>query len=363
MEPDQNFGVLNDLTMVDAGPSGEHIYTLTRTLEMPQGAVLCLGTTDDGQYLAVGGTGGITLWNLQYEKVLACPSGEGQRGATTVLTWVRETDEPMELLFFGTQNGHLVTWKQTILQGKVFEETQSLQICNPSEITCLDYDPSYNRLVAANHCGSIVLFSVESSLIPLSYITIPDYLPKVIFFGQVSGSDASRELLVLSLEGQIHVLRHHDRKMRKHKSLDVSGKIGNAAITSAKDILGIDDPSEGVALYRLQDGARVWTFPVPVRKSCRPRQVAFAEEGKVVVSGSDHGMVYVFDCRMGSKIDALRIDREDWVQTLATVSLKEKPCILAARSRELEKPALIFIWEKGTKTSTMTTILKPLTFG
>ncbi len=93
----------------------------------------------------------------------------------------------------------------------------------------------------------------------------------------------------------------------------------NAAITDAKDIVGIDDPAEGVALVRLQDGARVRTFPVPVRKSCRPRQVAFAEEGKVVVCGSDHGKVYVFDRRTGGKIDELHVDQEDWVQTL-TVS-------------------------------------------
>ncbi|KAK0431500.1 hypothetical protein EV421DRAFT_1911834 [Armillaria borealis] len=238
------------------------------------------------------------------------------------------------------------TWfpgSRPVAQGEVFEETQSLQLRNPSEITSLAYNPSSNRLATANRCGSIILFALESSLIPLSSILIQDYIPKAIFFGQ------------------IYVLRHQEGNLRQHRSLDVSRKIANAAITGAKDILGIDDPAEGVALVRLQDGARVRTFPVPIRKSCRPRQVAFAEEGKVVVCGSDHGKVYVFNHRTGGKIDELHVDQEDWVQTLTTVSLNEKPCILAAQSRELEGRAHIFIWEKGGKTST--TIPNLLNFG
>jgi hypothetical protein len=36
----------------------------------------------------------------------------------------------------------------------------------------------------------------------------------------------------------------------------------------------------------------------------------------VIISGSDHGVVYVFDQRTGETIDQLRIDHSDWVQTV-----------------------------------------------
>jgi hypothetical protein len=36
----------------------------------------------------------------------------------------------------------------------------------------------------------------------------------------------------------------------------------------------------------------------------------------VIVSGSDHGIVYVFDRRSGERLDELQVDAGDWVQTV-----------------------------------------------
>ncbi len=54
------------LTMTDVHASSEHLYTLKKTLKTPQGAVLCLGTTDDGQYLAAGGEGAFSVTTRNY---------------------------------------------------------------------------------------------------------------------------------------------------------------------------------------------------------------------------------------------------------------------------------------------------------
>jgi hypothetical protein len=35
------------------------------------------------------------------------------------------------------------------------------------------------------------------------------------------------------------------------------------------------------------------------------------------VSGSDHGVVYVFDRRSGDTLDELRLDTGEWVQTVS----------------------------------------------
>ena len=43
----------------------------------------------------------------------------------------------------------------------------------------------------------------------------------------------------------------------------------------------------------------------------------FGEDGKVVVGGSDHGVVYVFDRRTGSRLDILRHADAGLVQTIA----------------------------------------------
>ncbi len=66
----------------------------------------------------------------------------------------------------------------------------------------------------------------------------------------------------------------------------------------------------------MSDGARLKTFPVPVERSHRPRQVCFAEDGQVIVSGSDHGTIYLYDRRTGDQLDELALGNNDWAQTV-----------------------------------------------
>jgi hypothetical protein len=44
--------------------------------------------------------------------------------------------------------------------------------------------------------------------------------------------------------------------------------------------------------------------------------VSFAEDCSVIISGSDHGVIYIFDRRSGDTLDELRIGSSDWVQTV-----------------------------------------------
>ncbi|SJL18016.1 uncharacterized protein ARMOST_21587 [Armillaria ostoyae] len=76
-----------------------------------------------------------------------------------------------------------------------------------------------------------------------------------------------------------------------------------------KDVFCLDDPAQGVALYRLSDGVRVKTFPIEATKAPRPRQVAFAENCRAITANID---------------------------SISTV--------IAARSRDIGKPSRIFIW-------------------
>ncbi|KAK0185549.1 WD40-repeat-containing domain protein [Armillaria mellea] len=284
--------------------------------------------TDNGHYLAAGGTKGVTLWDLRNGRLLDCLSDR-------------------EILFYGTQNGYLVCWKQVTKDGKDFEEIQSVQIQNPGEVTSIDYNSASNRLAVCNQNGSVMMFAIESSMVPLGLMTINNYLPTSIVFGLMSESNAAKDLLVFGLTGEIQ------ERLQIEKTLNVSGMMsdslalnasqysiiilpissGHAIISATKDTACIDDPAEGAALYQLHDGAWPW-------------QITFAEDGKVIVSGSNHGVVYLYDRRTGTKIVDLEVDCQDWVQTLM-------PCVIATRSRELEGDAKVFIWMKGIETSQM----------
>ena len=78
-------------------------------------------------------------------------------------------------------------------------------------------------------------------------------------------------------------------------------------------------------MYRLQSGQLIKTFKTDPPNIPVPKQVAFGEEGKVVVGGSDNGCIYVFDRRTGELIKTLRHLGTALVQTIA-VSLILRHC-------------------------------------
>lgn len=80
----------------------------------------------------------------------------------------------------------------------------------------------------------------------------------------------------------------------------------------------LDDVLQGVALYKMSATDRLKTFSVPCTQR-RSRNVAFHDGGKTIVTGSDHGNVYLFHRRTGEIDDVIDIGVKDWVQSI-TVS-------------------------------------------
>jgi hypothetical protein len=91
-----------------------------------------------------------------------------------------------------------------------------------------------------------------------------------------------------------------------------------------QDVLCMDDPYEGIALCRLTSGDRTTTFLVPATTLMtrhQVRNVIFHDEDcSQVVTGSDHGAVYVFERRTKAVIDVLRTGRSEWVQCVAVMT-------------------------------------------
>ncbi|KAF8831958.1 hypothetical protein HHX47_DHR1001263 [Lentinula edodes] len=109
----------------------------------------------------------------------------------------------------------------------------------------------------------------------------------------------------------------------------------------------LDDVAQGIALYRLSTSERVRTFPVPSSQR-RSRNVAFHDGGSALVSGSDHGNVYIFDRRTGDILDTINMGVKDWVQSVTTTEMAGIPTIILGQSgfHENTKETLIQVWHK-----------------
>ncbi|SJL14553.1 uncharacterized protein ARMOST_18016 [Armillaria ostoyae] len=297
-------------------------YRLQRTLRSSHAAVFCLAVTEKGNFLASGGSGGTCLWDLRNDRLLKRPSAAGSWGDTTAMIWIRREDDSDEVLVYGTLNGYVACWKQA-KNTTDFEELYVLRMVGSCEITAFHFDPASSRLAMTTRQGVVQVHRVDGNmqLHGVFSVTVNNFDPKAVHF-HVNGD--SRDIVVFGCHnGKIYFLRGADGDIME--SIDTGGMIGNAAMDCEKDVFCLDDPAQGVMLYRLLDG------------------VAFAENCRAIVSGSDHGVVYVFE-RRDSNVHQLDTGMEDHVQTVTTANIDGISTVIAARSRDIGKPSRIFIW-------------------
>ena len=77
------------------------------------------------------------------------------------------------------------------------------------------------------------------------------------------------------------------------------------------------DKEEGIALFKNAQRVRQRTYQIPSMQTERKRRkVALLEDGSGLMSGSDHGLVYIFNRRTG-RIDQLQVGGTgEWVQSM-----------------------------------------------
>ncbi|KAJ7771204.1 WD40-repeat-containing domain protein [Mycena olivaceomarginata] len=321
-------------------------YIQHRGLKSHPGNILALAVTDDGQILATGGRAGSQgthLWNIDKMTQLHCPCAAGSRGGTCTLLWVRRADEPGEILFSGTQNGYFFCWIQN---STGFEE-----VSVPS-----------NRLAICTRNDIVQSWTIARDPVTRKWTTttvwskkIQDYGPRGITFAAFDNSK-DRDIVVFGFHnsGPITTLRGGTGEIAAEWSAGM--RIGDAA-TNWGDDCSAWTTSAGPTLIRISDQMKIRQFATMSQRKneVRPRHVRFGEHGTVIVSGSDHGTVYVFDTRSGQTLQKLPMGSAEWVQTVAkqaneiaqTAEVRGVSVIFAAQTRAYDGPEEVFVWKRA----------------
>lgn len=93
---------------------------------------------------------------------------------------------------------------------------------------------------------------------------------------------------------------------------------GNAALDLNKRLVVVDNVSDGIDIYNLDTAEYMATFLIPKTSAdVFAKTVAFADQSRAVVGGSDHGIVYIFDRKTGHVIRSLKYAKKGGVETLA----------------------------------------------
>ncbi|KAJ3791428.1 hypothetical protein GGU11DRAFT_761613, partial [Lentinula aff. detonsa] len=187
------------------------------------------------------------------------------------------------------------------------------------EISKIAYDASFGQLGVIQRSESVHRFIIDPSMRPIVVrsVKIPRHWPQAVTFGQTGVRGP--ELWSFGREDSV-------MQGIEIKNDGVRDYSGHAAINVKEDTLIIDNVSQGVAV--------------------KLRFVAFHDGNSAIVTGSDHGKVYIFDRRTGNIIDTIYIGVDDWVQSIASVEEAGVPLILIGRSGENIGKTEIYVWEK-----------------
>ncbi|KAJ7100537.1 WD40-repeat-containing domain protein [Mycena epipterygia] len=316
--------------------------------------VNCMKANEDGTILASGGADGARVWDLINMAMIPRPVGASStRGEISALTWVRRDDHPGEMLVCGTQNGQVFCWKHDGVSKQFEEANNSFQMIHPGKIMGLAFDSSRNRLAVAHQNSVIQVHNVDEKLHPkpVFSVSIDGLVPVAIAFDtEVNGT--FRELVVLGVSGNHKNVRGeiatlHATTGEIIHQMQTGCLIGSADYNQRRGVFCLDDPHQGLALFRATDSARLRSCDVKrTKKEYLPRKTCFADDCNSLVTGSDHGNVYVYDRRSGVSVDVLPADTSDWVQTVTATELKGVSIIFAARSQGTTGNFPIKVWKK-----------------
>ncbi|KAI6031055.1 WD40-repeat-containing domain protein [Pisolithus microcarpus] len=276
-------------------------YRRISTFTGTEGSIHALALSTDGQILAAGGTQGVRLWNLKSRKEFPrVVTYLDSRGAVSCAVWVKMKFAISEMLCYGTGMGYLVFLRSNPTDMH-YQEICARRLGSGFEITCIAWDA-----VSADSSCQIAI-GTRDNIVQVLVLSAA-YQLQSVFAGRLDNTVPKH--VAFAEAGSIYVFGLYDGLCSS----------GSTAVNFKKGIFVVDNAADGFTMYRLESGQPVRTFTTNLASIPIPKQVAFGEESKVVIGGSDTGCVYVFNRRMGALIETLRHTNTTLVQTIASVS-------------------------------------------
>ncbi|KAF8166115.1 hypothetical protein K438DRAFT_1775297 [Mycena galopus ATCC 62051] len=341
-------------------------YRRQRGVDSHSGSILTLAVTKDGKTLATGGSQGTRLFDMGEMSEIKRPSSAGSCGHTVSLLWAQQTEEPHDVLYSGTQNGYF--------ESKAFEETLATQITHAGEITGLGFDSTNNRLCLCSRTDIVQSWAISKDAITglwratnIFSQKYSNFVPRSITFAAFDNS-SDRDILVFGSG-------HNGPVLPSYTLCGASGEMkstwgvqsymwvvrieleivliytfsGGIAVNWSKGVFCVSDPYNGPALFRYANRTRTNLFEVPRERQGGPcaSDVCFGEKGSIIVTGSDHGKIYIFDVRSGDTVQELETSRAKRVKAVTTAEIGGESAIIAAHSYNDEGFQQIFVWKRG----------------
>ncbi|KAG1856086.1 hypothetical protein F4604DRAFT_1590484, partial [Suillus subluteus] len=263
------------------------------------------------------GTEGVKLWDIKSQKELTCLTHHYEsRGTVSCAVWVTTRQGIAETLCYGTGLGYIVFLRHSHIDMQ-FQEACARRLGSGFKITCVVWDSTsfeVNMQIAVGTRDKIVQVLVLNTNLQLHAVfsvRLNNTVPKSVMF-----TDNGCVYVFALYDGNFIKLKGDNGAVAKEYSCQ--SVIGHAAVNQKRGMFIVDNATNGFTLCRLEgDEEPVRTFMTTAPIVSVPKQVAFGAEGRLIIGGSDHGSVYVFERKLGKLFETLRHSNTGLVQTIA----------------------------------------------
>ncbi|SJL08827.1 uncharacterized protein ARMOST_12198 [Armillaria ostoyae] len=332
--------------------SPEECYHMVMELTGSSASVNCLSFSSDGELLASGDNAeSIHIYNTHTAKRVQLIQNPGESwGQISSITWLPSLNRSSGslALSFGTGRGVVAVYKRAKNSQRKFQEALRLSPFPSSDsVEALSYDPRNTQLMVSSQYGEIKLYKLDWTSCTLNTVwttKLKNTIPRSLRF-----VDEGRQLIVFCLESkEMLCIVTEDGKPNIKWSRTLKSPIGSAALYKGCHLL-IDNLTSGFDLYAFPHSSTSQTFPVPMtRERSIIKDAVFAEDGQVMVCGSDHGVVYVFSRsnRCKKPLQIMYHGKDHYLQVLDATTVSGRHMVATGLSG---RNGSVVLWEKPVK--------------
>ncbi|KAL5525016.1 hypothetical protein ACEPAF_8885 [Sanghuangporus sanghuang] len=306
-----------------------------------------LSISNDGTVLASGGSDTLRLWDIVACKELRPPFRPDHRvnvrGQVTCTSWL-PTSDWRKTLIFATSVGYLIVWKES--ESGAFKELSAHRVGTPEQVISLSVskpDTKSFRVALGTYERWVRVFMYDDEIpgtpTAVFSVQLAGTIPKSIAFAD----NVRADLIIFGMmDGRI--LTVHGQRGNILRSTNAFSQIcGYAAFCPGRRLAVIDNSEDGFSVIDVATGSLVRALPCPVNKTV-PKQVAWAHHQKLIIGGSDHGMLYVYNAETGQVTQKLQHESSGFVQTVASFDGSTETLVMGGSSTNYgsSKPYISF---------------------
>ncbi|KAJ3840927.1 WD40-repeat-containing domain protein, partial [Lentinula raphanica] len=326
------------------------------TLSGPQHPIHAIAFSADAKYLAAVGFFGIIVWDLPASEDLKTPIERFEARKEhkfTTTTWLRfKTDVEISrhVLVVGSLDGQITALDLHEEDG-VLQYTRQPASHTPPEQTVLSLD--HCMFGAGRKCrGQVVASFFDRSVRSWTLSLNGDF--NFVFSMQLNQSflpktvriqHETRHIYVFSSKGGKRAILHPQSGTIMRSIENGCEDMSYVAMDQSKDRF-VTCTGDGYQLFRTSNLCHLRTFEdsatPPVHHPC---QVAFVEDGRKIVAGTDQGKVLIFDSEAGYLEQTLMYPGSKMVQTVATCTVSNDHYVAIAGSAA-KKTSDVIVWQK-----------------